>query len=143
MESSKKFSMRFDWPYHFVTLPLLLIVLIASIVNLVRTVQQGEEALPAWTLLGLVVCLGFAATRIRVYATKTQDRIVRAEESFRYYRLTGRELDRRLSVAQIIALRNAGDKEFPALCARTAEENWDTARIRSAIKEFRPDTMRI
>ncbi|CAM3530238.1 MULTISPECIES: DUF6526 family protein [Saccharibacillus] len=143
MEQPKKFSVRFDWPYHFVTLPLALAVLIASIVNLTRVSGEGGATLPAWILVVIGVCLIFAASRIRVYATKTQDRIVRVEEGFRYYRLTGREIDRRLSLAQVIALRNAGDKEFPALCSRAAEENWDAKRIRSAIKEFRPDTMRI
>ncbi|WP_172254623.1 DUF6526 family protein [Saccharibacillus deserti] len=143
MERSKKFSLRFDWPYHFVTLPLALAVFTASIVNLVRVWDEDGAALPAWILTGISLCLIFAATRIRVYATKTQDRIVRVEEGFRYYRLTGREIDRRLSMAQVIALRNAGDKEFPSLCSRAAEENWDAKRIRSAIKEFRPDTMRI
>ncbi len=29
MEQPKKFSVRFDWPYHFVTLPLALAVFIA------------------------------------------------------------------------------------------------------------------
>ncbi|NGZ77589.1 DUF6526 family protein [Saccharibacillus alkalitolerans] len=143
MEQPKKFSLRFDWPHHFVALPLALILLIASIVNLVHELRQDARALPAWILVGLALGLLLVALRMRVYATKTQDRIVRIEENFRYYRLTGRELDRRLSVAQIIALRNAGDKEFPALCARAAEENWDAKRIRSSIKHFRPDTMRI
>ncbi|GGO05483.1 DUF6526 family protein [Saccharibacillus kuerlensis] len=143
MKPSKKLNLRFDWPYHFVTLPLSIAVLIASIVNLVRTSREGEEPLPAWVLMGLALCLFLAVTIIRVYATKTQDRIVRAEESFRYYRLTGRELDSRLTPAQIIALRNASDKEFPALCTRAADENWDAKRIRSSIRKFRPDTMRI
>ncbi|MDO3410256.1 DUF6526 family protein [Saccharibacillus sp. CPCC 101409] len=143
MDQPKKFSVRFDWPHHFLALPLGLIVLIASIVNLVRVLGRDVDSLPAWILVGLAFVLLLALLRMRVYATKTQDRIVRIEEQFRYYRLTGRELDRRLGLPQIIALRNAGDKEFPSLCARAAEENWDAKRIRSSIKEYRTDTMRI
>ncbi len=143
MEQPQKFKLRFDWPHHFVALPLGLILLIASIVHLIGKLRGGQASLPDWMLAGLAFVLLLALLRMRVYATKTQDRIVRIEENFRYYRLTGREPDRRLSVAQIIALRNAGDTEFPALCARAAEENWDAKRIRSEIKQFRPDTMRI
>ncbi|MCQ4088229.1 DUF6526 family protein [Saccharibacillus sp. JS10] len=143
MEQPKKFSIRFDWQYHFLALPLALIVWIASIVHLVGQLRAGEASLVDWILFGLPFVLLLALTRIRVYATKTQDRIVRVEENFRYYRLTGREPDRRLRVEQIIALRNAGDTEFPGLCARAAEQNWDVKKIREEIKHFRPDTMRI
>ncbi|OWR30090.1 ABC transporter permease [Saccharibacillus sp. O23] len=143
MEQPQKFKLRFDWPHHFLALPLGLILLIASIVHLIGVLRDGQASLPDWILVGLAFVLLLALLRMRVYATKTQDRIVRIEENFRYYRLTGREPDKRLSVAQIIALRNAGDTEFPKLCARAAEENWDAERIRSEIKHFRPDTMRI
>ncbi|MEJ8303205.1 DUF6526 family protein [Saccharibacillus sacchari] len=143
MQQSDNFKVRFDWPHHFLALPLSLIVLVASIVHLIGELRQDQGSLDDWILVGLAFVLLLTLLRLRVYATKTQDRIVRVEENFRYYRLTGREPDRRLSVAQIIALRNAGDTEFPALCARAAEENWDTERIRSEIKQFRPDTMRI
>lgn len=143
MEQPKKFSLRFDWPHHFVALPLILIALTASIVHLIGTLRENTSSLLAWIVVGLALGLLLVALRMRVYATKTQDRIVRVEESFRYYRLTGREMDRRLNVSQIIALRNAGDKEFPSMCSRAAEENWDAKRIRSSIKNYRPDTMRI
>ncbi|CAM4036159.1 DUF6526 family protein [Saccharibacillus endophyticus] len=143
MEQQKKFNLRFDWPHHFLALPLSLVVLVASVVRLIGELRQDQGSSDDWILVGLAFVLLLALLRMRVYATKTQDRIVRVEENFRYYRLTGREPDRRLSVAQIIALRNAGDTEFPGLCARAAEENWDAERIRSEIKHFRPDTMRI
>ncbi|MBW7455373.1 ABC transporter permease, partial [Paenibacillus sepulcri] len=55
----------------------------------------------------------------------------------------GRTLDARIKLAQIIALRNAGDDEFPALCERAASEGLKPADIHAAIKDWRADTMRI
>lgn len=135
--------LRFDWPYHFVTVPLGLILLVWSGIYCVQ-VWQDEGALTVPLLLfGSIVCLLFAATRIRVYATKNQDRIVRVEEQFRYFRLTGDNLNPELELGQIIALRYAGDDEFPMLCERAVKENLKPEEIRSAIKNWREDTMRV
>lgn len=141
--SSKKKSIRYDWPYHFVALPLLLATIVLTVIYWVQALRNDEHVLLSWLLLVLVLCLFFAIPRIRVYATKTQDRIVRIEEQFRYYRLTGKELDSRLSKAQIIALRYASDEEFPALCERAASQNLSSSDIENAITNWRTDSMRI
>lgn len=139
----KKKSIRYDWPYHFVALPLLLVTFVLTVIYWVEAIRYDEHVLLSWLLLILMVCLFFAIPRIRVYATKTQDRIVRIEEQFRYFRLTGKELDSRLSKSQIIALRYASDEEFPALCERAASQNLSGSDIENAITNWRPDTMRI
>ncbi|GGD90651.1 DUF6526 family protein [Paenibacillus nasutitermitis] len=136
-------TLRLDWSYHFVTLPLAMVVFIWSIVYLIQAVRDESQVSLALLLLLFSLCLVFAVTRIRIYATKTQDRIVRMEEQFRHHRLTGRVLDPKLSLSQIIALRNAGDDEFPALCERAVAENLKPADIRAAIRNWRPDSMRI
>ncbi|MNW04276.1 hypothetical protein D3C71_2003420 [compost metagenome] len=69
--------------------------------------------------------------------------MVRVEEQFRYFRLTGEALNSELELAQIIALRYAGDDEFPALCQRAVKEKLNPADIRSAIKNWREDKMRV
>ncbi|MFD1884547.1 DUF6526 family protein [Paenibacillus wenxiniae] len=143
MAAPNKKSIRFDWPYHFVALPLLLITLVLTITYWIHALRSGENTLLAWLLLILLLCLCFAIPRIRVYATKTQDRIVRIEEQFRYYRLTGKELDSRVNKEQIIALRNASDAEFPALCERAANEGLSGKDIHAAIRDWRKDEMRI
>lgn len=135
--------LRFDWPYHFVTVPLGLILLVWSGVYCVRVWQEDGALTVPLLLLGTIVCLLFAATRIRVYATKNQDRVVRLEEQFRYYRLTGEVLSQELELAQIIALRYAGDDEFPALCQRAAKEKLKPEDIRSSVKNWREDKMRV
>ncbi|MRN51787.1 DUF6526 family protein [Paenibacillus monticola] len=135
--------MRFDWSYHFVTLPLALILLVWSGIHLYFVLQDGGELTVSTLLFISSLCLVFAAGRIRMYATKSQDRIVRIEEQFRYYRLTGGTLSTELSLAQIIALRYAGDDEFPALSQRAVEEQLKPEDILSAVQNWREDSMRV
>lgn len=133
-------SLRLDWGYHYVSVPLALIIFVWSIVYLV---QEGGQTSVAWLLFLIALCLAFVVTKLRTYATKTQDRIIRMEEQFRHHRLTGKMLSPKLTPAQIIALRNAEDDEFPALCEKAATESLSPGQIRMAIQNWRPDTMRI
>jgi hypothetical protein len=134
---------RLDWSYHYVTAPLAIVVLVFSTIELFRGLDQSEMSHLGWLLFILAVCLVFAVARMRRYATKTQDRIIRIEENFRHFRLTGRTLDPQISISQIIALRYAGDDEFPSLCERAATERMSPTAIHSAVKDWRADTMRI
>lgn len=135
--------MRFDWPFHFVTMPLALILFVWSAIYAVQEIRDDGALTVPLLLFGMSLCLLFAITRIRIYATKNQDRVVRVEEQFRYFRLTGEALSSELEIAQIIALRYAGDDEFPALCQRAVKEKLIPADIRSAMKNWREDKMRV
>jgi hypothetical protein len=135
--------MRFDWPFHFVTMPLALISFVWSTIYAVQEIRDDGALTVPLLLFGMSLCLLFAITRIRIYATKNQDRVVRVEEQFRYFRLTGEALSPELEIAQIIALRYAGDDEFPALYQRAVKEKLNPADIRSAIKYWREDKMRV
>lgn len=135
--------MRFDWPFHFVTMPLALILFVWSAIYAVQEILDDGVLTVPLLLFGLSLCLLFAITRIRIYATKNQDRVVRVEEQFRYFRLTGESLNPELELSQIIALRYAGDDEFPALCQRAVKEKLNPNDIRSAIKNWREDKMRV
>jgi hypothetical protein len=57
--------------------------------------------------------------------------------------LTGKLLDPRLSVKQIIGLRFASNEEFVALAQRAADQNLSTKDIKQAVKNWRPDTYRV
>lgn len=142
-KGNPKGFMRFDWPYHFVTMPLALVLFVWSAIYAVQEIRDDGVLTVPLLLFGLSLCLLFAITRIRIYATKNQDRVVRVEEQFRYFRLTGEALSSELELAQIIALRYAGDDEFPALCQRAVKEKLIPADIRSAIKNWREDKMRV
>jgi hypothetical protein len=78
----------------------------------------------------------------RMFALKAQDRAVRAEEQLRHFVLTGKLLDPRITVRQIIGLRFASDDEFVALARRAAEQGLTEDAIKREVKNWRADTYR-
>lgn len=134
---------RIDPLYHPVLALMTLIVLVGSAVHVFRTLGAGENALSALLLLGIAVLLAFFYIFIRRYPLVVQDRAIRAEENLRHYVLTGRLLDPRLTPRQIVALRFAGDEEFPALASRAAQEGLKPKEIKQAVQKWRPDTYRV
>ena len=125
--------------FHFFTLGIIFIALVLSIVLLISS----------WFSLSSIfdflvaVSLGLLFAYLRGFATGNQDRIIRAEENFRSYRLTGKCLDPRLTRAQIIALRFAGDDEFPDLSQRAANENMKPSAIKETVRQWRADHHRV
>jgi len=79
----------------------------------------------------------------RIFALKAQDRAIRAEENFRHFVISGKPLDPRLNVRQVIALRFASDAEFVALARRAADESMPADAIKRAVKNWREDTYRV
>jgi hypothetical protein len=75
----------------------------------------------------------------REFAIKAQDRAIRAEENFRHYLLTGKPLDTKLTMRQIIGLRFASDEEFPELAKKAVESNISEEDIKKAVKNWRGD----
>ncbi len=63
----------------------------------------------------LVVFLISLMMKMRTYATKLQDRIIRQEVQFRYYVATGNILPTSITLSQMIGVRFAGDEEFVSL----------------------------
>ncbi len=89
--------------------------------------------------IGLIL-IGFFA---RSFALKAQDRAIRAEENLRHFVLTGKLLDERLTLSQIIALRFAADEEFVDLAQKAANENLSNKDIKMAIKNWKADHHRV
>ena len=79
----------------------------------------------------------------RTFPLKAQDRVIRAEENMRHFVMTGKLLDPRLSIQQIIGLRFASDAEFPALAQRAADESMSADAIKRAVKSWRVDLYRM
>jgi hypothetical protein len=134
---------QFVTPFHKVLLPMLLLTLIGSIVNLVRSWGDHERIYSASLIVILTFSTLLLAFLARVFALKAQDRAIRAEESLRYYVLTGHLPDPRLTIRQIIALRFASDGELLDLSRRAATENLEADRIKREIKEWRADLYRV
>jgi hypothetical protein len=80
---------------------------------------------------------------IRVFAVRLQDRIIRAEENFRHFQLTGQPLDQKLHMKQIIALRFAPDSEFVELCKEAVEKRMTNNEIKKAISRWKGDYNRV
>ncbi len=91
--------------------------------------------------MGIAMILQFFFSR--VFPLKAQDRAIRAEENLRHFALTGKLLDRRLSMKQIIALRFASDGEFVELCRKAADEGLSMDAIKKSVKHWRPDHDRV
>lgn len=126
--------------YHYFTLLGALALLIGAIVNLVKSSESNlyDASLLALGALLLLLTALFA----RTFALKAQDRAIRAEENFRHYLLTGKALDKKLTMRQIIGLRFASDEEYLDLAKKAISENLSEKEIKKAIKNWRPDNER-
>ena len=76
---------------------------------------DGDDRDFGWILLLISWILITMFFKGRTMALKAQDRAIRAEESLRYFILTGKRIDPRIKMSQIIALRFASDEELPSL----------------------------
>lgn len=134
---------RFVPLYHYVTLSLLLAVIIGSFINVYHTNLRGESIYSASLICVLSIVTTFIGLFARSFALKAQDRAIRAEENFRHFIATGKPLDSRLKLSQIIALRFAGDDEFVALAKKAADENTGVNEIKMAIANWKGDYDRV
>jgi hypothetical protein len=132
---------RLDPLYHLFLGPVALLMLIGTIYELIRD--------PGWMTAAHVVVVIWAIValfKIRLYALKVQDRVIRLEERLRLEKLLSEPLKSRipeLSESQLIALRFASDAELPALVEKTLGGNLDNKTIKQSIREWRPDYFRV
>ena len=132
---------RYHGLYHFFTAPLVLIGLIGSIINYTNSAPENKYSASVLVLVFFILLiLGWL---VRGYALKAQDRAIRAEENLRHFILTGKALDSKLRMGQIVALRFASDEEFPALAAKAAAENLSGKSIKQSIQNWKADHSRI
>jgi len=132
---------RFVIGYHFVASIAIILLIVGSIRNLIKT-DEGNLYSAALLVMGSFVLL-FLWYFLRSFALKAQDRAIRAEENFRHFVLTGKPLSKGLTVKQIIALRFAADDEFVALAIKAEKENLSSGAIKQAIVNWKPDTYRV
>ncbi len=129
--------------FHFVTLPAILALLIGSFINLKDAIGKDEGIYSASLICLIAIILLFLAFLARTFGLKAQDRAIRAEENFRHFLATGKPMDSRLRLSQVIALRFASDAEFIALAKKAADENLSAKDIKQAIKDWRGDYHRV
>lgn len=133
----------FEPTSYFLLFPLSVIIFAALLVEWVQYVQGSQGLWDSVKMSTIEVVLLVLILRIRLYALVAQDRAIRAEEQLRYYVLTGQQLDTRLTIEQIVALRFASDTEMTALAKRAVDENLSSTQIKQAISEWRADWHRV
>jgi len=124
---------RFDPPFHFFILPVLLLNLIFSIYETIHRWPSFPHMHLWWIVMSIVLFV--MAGIFRGYALKNQDRLIRLEEQL--------GLIEALTVDQYVGLRFASDAEVAALAQRAVTENLTRKQIKQAIVTWRPDNQRI
>ncbi len=132
---------RYITLWHFITPAMLLVLLVFSIINLVHADEHTHYSAALMVIVSILFFIYWWYTRL--FALQAQDRAIRAEENFRHFMLTGKPLDDRLRMSQIVALRFASDQEFVSLAKRAAEENLPSKEIKKSIQSWRPDHYRV
>ncbi|WP_431027982.1 DUF6526 family protein [Lysinibacillus sp. LZ02] len=134
---------RFHPLQHFVWLPLSFVMLLSIIIYIVYNVMNKTFSVTLLILLGVVILAIIPGMLARIYALTLQDRLIRTEEQLRYYMLTNKRIDDRITTQQLIALRFASDEEYVKLVERALAENLSPTDIKQAIQMWRADHHRV
>lgn len=132
---------RFDPLFHFFLAIVFFANLVIAIVHLVR----HPHFIPAW-LVVLSVAAVVLLFKVRLYALKVQDRVIRLEERLRLQALAPSEWHTqiyRLTEDQMIGLRFAGDDEVVELAKHALEHNLNRKQIKERIRSWRADNWRV
>lgn len=125
--------------YHYILSLLLVSTLVGAIIHMIR----DSFSLSSILILAIVIGLFIVGIVSRTYPLKAQDRAIRAEENLRHFVLSGKLLDSKLTIGQIIALRFASDEEFIELSTKAATQNLSPTDIKKEIKDWKADFDRV
>ena len=127
--------------FHYLTFGAIIALLGGSINYLLRATPENKYLASLLVLTTIIFVL--IAWYARTFALKAQDRAIRAEESLRYYIITGKAIPKELRMGQIIALRFASDAEYLALLDRAIKENLGGKEIKMSIQNWKADYHRV
>ncbi len=130
--------------FHFFTSLLAVVIFAIAAYKIVTSLSSGSWLFSDFIYTGLLPLLIAIVLLLlfwysRQFATKVQDRAIRAEENLRHYILTGKPLDHRLTLSQIVALRFAPDEELNELIQQAIDKNLSADDIKKAIKNWKAD----
>lgn len=145
-ETSQSYSHHTRWDplFHFFVLPVFVLAALFAIVMHLFVHRQHPLHGIFVTLFAIAVLI--ALFKIRLYALKVQDRVIRLEERLRLGNLLPEGLRSRipeLSERQLIALRFASDGELAGLAQKAINEKLSPDEIKKSIKNWRPDNWRV
>jgi hypothetical protein len=139
---------RFDPLFHFFLLPVFALGLILSLIHFFYHLRESDtrDNIHSFLLIVLAVALITLVLKVRLYALKLQDRIIRLEERLRLTQLLSEPLRSRipeLTEGQLCGLRFASDAEVPKLVERALNEKLTRKDIKKSIQNWRPDYWRV
>ena len=129
--------------FHFVLGGIIVLSLIGSLVNLWQSIGDHERLYNASLISAMSVALFLLFVFARSFAVGVQDRAIRAEENLRHFALTGKRLDPRLTIKQIVGLRFGSDAEFVELARKAAEEGMTPDAIKKSVTSWCADHDRV
>jgi hypothetical protein len=132
---------RYDPLFHFFVLPVFVLSTLAAIILFVWHPSLHS----AWRFV-LLAAGTVAVFKIRMYALRVQDRVIRLEERLRPASLLpepSRSRIPELTEGKLLALRFASDGEVAQLAERALAEKLSRADIKKAIQTWRPDYWRV
>ncbi len=128
---------QYVFGFHIITGLLVIAFLGGAITNLIHAPEN--DIYDAWLILLAGIIFISMFWYLRAFALRAQDRAIRAEEHLRYFLLTGKKIDPKVTMGQIIALRFADDDEFPVLVQKAADDHLSADGIKKLIKNWRGD----
>jgi hypothetical protein len=132
---------KLDPLFHFIVLPVFALSAVGGTIHFL-----WHPSFHSGAFFVISIAAAIAVPKIRTYALKVQDRVIRLEERLRLNTLCSEPLRSRLgelTEGQLIALRFASDGEAPKLAERAISERLSRADIKKAIQTWRPDYWRI
>jgi hypothetical protein len=144
---TKNTTMYYPW-HHFVLLPLAFLMAGYAITRYTKVAGDDDQTARLWFTVAALAIIGLGVLLMlrQHYALQLQDRICRLEVRQRYFEVSGQrfaELEKQLSLKQILSLRLAGDAELPALAQAAATEKLSPKDIQARITDFQFDAMRV
>ncbi len=130
---------RFDPLYHYVAFALWMLALAMDVRSL--WLRHGGLLHLVVLFLLLIVML-----KVRIYALRVQDRVIRLEETLRMKAILPAEMQgeiQRLKPNQFVGLRFASDGELAARVAEALKEDLGGEAIKKRIQTWRPDEFRV
>ncbi|MDP2040732.1 MAG: DUF6526 family protein [Algoriphagus sp.] len=130
--------------HHFVVTPMTLIYLGWTVYKMDFSSSESLNS-GIYSLLGAMI-LTLLPLLARIYALKTQNRIILMEMRQRYFHLTGApfySVENQLKLSQIIALRFAGDEELLPLMEKAIQEKLSPKDIKKQVKNWQGDYRRV
>lgn len=129
--------------YHVITFALIFILTAASVYSVYKSYNTHYNIRESLMFLITSLILFSVYLYCRIFALKAQDRAIHAEESLRYFVMTGKLPDSSLKMSQFLALRFAPDDEFLELAKKAVEENLSSEDIKKSIKNWKADNYRV